>query len=123
MSNFSALLRRADTLRRHESNPLTQAWWAGYLRGLRRAYHRNFGTDEEHAVWLGLANSDDPTQAAQGRGCAAGHTLEPRDPDCVSEKARSEEKSRPEDMISDSGPLRRFGVSKTAGRVPGTRSK
>lgn len=50
MSNFPSLLRRADTLRRLETDPIAQAWWAGYLRGLRRAFHANFGTDEEHAI-------------------------------------------------------------------------
>ncbi|MBP8961222.1 hypothetical protein KBG31_03300 [Patescibacteria group bacterium] len=29
------------------------AYWRGYQRGLRRLYHgNNFGTDEEHAVWI-----------------------------------------------------------------------
>ena len=43
---------------------------AGYMRGLRRSYHgENFGTDEEHAKWLTLAEDDqDETRRERGRG-------------------------------------------------------
>ena len=45
MSNFSSLMRRADTIRRFETDPLIETWWAGYMRGLRRAHHgETFGT-------------------------------------------------------------------------------
>ncbi len=34
-------------------------YWNGYMRGLRRRYHgENFGTEEEHQLWL-TANGDD----------------------------------------------------------------
>ena len=82
MSAFASLLRRADTLRRVESDPVRAEWWAGYMRGLRRAHHgERFGTEAEHALWCSAAKSDDPMRAALGRGYRAGLTLEPRDPD------------------------------------------
>ena len=88
MSQFASLLRRADTLRRLESAQpgydavLRAEWWAGYMRGLRRAHHgERFGTEAEHALWMAAADSDDPQRAALGRGYRAGLTLEPRDPE------------------------------------------
>lgn len=36
MSKFQSLMRRADTLRRTETDPIKSDWWAGYMRGLRR---------------------------------------------------------------------------------------
>ena len=79
---FAALLRRADTLRRHENDPSRSAWWTGYMRGLRRAHHgESFGTAAEHQLWLSAAESDDPSRAALGRGYRAGLTLSMRDPD------------------------------------------
>lgn len=82
MSNFASLLRRADTLRRIETDPLLAEWWAGYQRGLRRAHHGDrFGTPAQHDLWLSAADSTDPMRAALGRGYRAGLTLEARDPD------------------------------------------
>lgn len=87
MSDFASLLRRADTCRRIESEQggykaiLRAEWWAGYMRGLRRAHHgERFGTDAEHALWLSASESTDPSRAALGRGYRAGLTLEPHDP-------------------------------------------
>lgn len=81
MSNFTSLMRRADTLLRLESDPIRTDWWAGYMRGLRRAHHgEQFGTDAEHQMWLAAADSDIPNRAALGHGYRAGLTLEPRDP-------------------------------------------
>lgn len=32
-------------------------YWHGYMRGLRRAHHgERFGTDDEHRLWLSLAD-------------------------------------------------------------------
>ena len=31
-ASFASLLRRADTLRRHEDDPSRAAWWTGYMR-------------------------------------------------------------------------------------------
>lgn len=82
MRPHASLLRRADTLRRMTSNPVESAWWAGYMRGLRRAHHGEaFGTQAEHDLFLSAASSDNPQRAALGRGYLAGLTLEPRDPD------------------------------------------
>lgn len=50
-----------------------QEFWAGYMRGLRRNYHgENFGTDEEHALWMAAANSTDKTRKMRGLGYQAG---------------------------------------------------
>lgn len=92
MSNFASLMRRADTLRRGENDPVKQDWWTGYMRGLRRAHHgAAFGTESEHQMWLSLgevANGMNSKQAvlsasraALGRGYRAGLTLTMRDPD------------------------------------------
>lgn len=82
MSNFSSLMRRADTLRRVESDPIRAEWWAGYMRGLRRAHHgERFGSATENELWIAAAESTDPMRAAIGRGYRAGLTLESRDPE------------------------------------------
>lgn len=82
MSNFSSLMRRADTLRRIDPDPIAQSWWVGYQRGLRRAHHgESFGTQVEHALYSAAINSDDPDRAALGRGYAAGLTLTMREPE------------------------------------------
>lgn len=82
MSSFTTLMRRADTLRRVESDPIRADWWTGYMRGLRRAHHgENFGTIAEHELWLSAAESTDPARAALGRGYAAGLTLTAMEPD------------------------------------------
>jgi hypothetical protein len=85
VSDFASLMRRADTLRRVEPDPIRAEWYAGYMRGLRRAHHgERFGTKAEHDLWLAAADSDDPSRAALGRGYRAGLTLEAHDP--ISEK-------------------------------------
>ena len=33
MSNFQSLMRRADTMRRIETDYLREAWWTGYIKG------------------------------------------------------------------------------------------
>lgn len=82
MSTFVSLMRRADTMRRIETDPVHSEWWAGYIRGLRRAHHgERFGTEAEHALWSSAAESTDPKRAALGRGYRAGLTLESRDPE------------------------------------------
>ena len=82
MSNFQSLMRRADTLRRLETDPIRAEWYVGYVRGLRRAHHgENFGTASEHEMWFDAAGSSDPMRAALGRGYRAGLTLTMRDPE------------------------------------------
>ena len=81
MSEFSTLMRRAETLRRAENDPIKFEWWSGYMRGLRRAHHgEQFGTAAEHDLWSSAAESDDPSRRAPGEGDRAGWTLEPREP-------------------------------------------
>lgn len=80
MTNFQKLMRRADTMRRHDD--VHRDWWTGYIRGLRRAHHGEmFGTDAEHALFLSAADSDDPSRAALGHGYRAGLTMTAADPD------------------------------------------
>jgi hypothetical protein len=44
-------------------------YWIGYQRGLRRSYHGSaFGTDEEHDLWMGLADDEDQGRAERGQG-------------------------------------------------------
>jgi len=65
-----------------ETDPIKADWWAGYIRGLRRAYHgERFGTEAEHQAHLDAASSNNELRAAHGRGYAAGLTLEPHDPE------------------------------------------
>lgn len=82
MSNFQSLMRRADTFRRLlDNDQLEEAWWTGYMRGLRRAHHgERFGTEAEHELWYSATESTDPSRAALGRGYRAGLTMEMRDP-------------------------------------------
>lgn len=79
MNDFRSLMRRADTLRRHD--PDHGPWWTGYIRGMRRAHHGdNFGTAAEHELYLSAADSPDPQRAALGRGYRAGLTLTEQNP-------------------------------------------
>lgn len=82
VSKFASLMRRADTLRRVEPDPVRAEWYAGYMRGLRRAHHgERFGTEAEHDLWLSAYESPDPMRAALGRGYRSGLTLEPHEPE------------------------------------------
>lgn len=81
MSQFAALMRRADTMRRIENDAARETWLAGYMRGLRRAHHgERFGTLAEHEMWLAAESSHDVMRAALGRGYRAGLTLQWHDP-------------------------------------------
>ena len=81
MADFASLMRRADALRRIETDPVKSDWWAGYMRGLRRAHHgERFGTEAEHQLWLSAAESPDPSRAALCNGYLAGLTLTAREP-------------------------------------------
>lgn len=81
MTAFASLLRRADTCRRAESDPIIGAWWTGYMRGLRRAHHgESFGTGAEHELWLSASESPDKQRAALGDGYRAGLTGQFRNP-------------------------------------------
>ena len=76
-----SLITRANALRQYETDPIKQEWWVGYLRGLRRAHHgENFGTTDEHNLYLNAITSSDPSRAALGRGYHDGLTLTVKEP-------------------------------------------
>jgi len=54
--------------------PENQDYWMGYQRGLRRLHHgENFGTEEEHALWMAAIDSDDESRSTRGRGYRDGY--------------------------------------------------
>jgi hypothetical protein len=70
---FRSEMRRAEAMRKTCYDPMMSDYWAGYIRGLRRAYHgENFGTPEEHALWLAAVNSEDKSRKQRGRGYSDG---------------------------------------------------
>lgn len=51
-------------------------YWMGYQRGLRRRYHGEiFGTEDEHSLWMSLADDDTPDRINRGRGYRDGFNL------------------------------------------------
>jgi hypothetical protein len=65
---FKSEMRRAETMR-GLADPMMAEYWAGYIRGLRRAYHgEKFGEPGEHEKWLSAANSRDESRKQRGRG-------------------------------------------------------
>jgi hypothetical protein len=65
-STFKSTMFYAEVMRSTENRP---DYWAGYRRGLRRAYHGDrFGTEEEHILWSSLADSDDRQRSECGLG-------------------------------------------------------
>lgn len=76
----TALLRRVAQLLRGSVDDDRQSWLQGYQRGLRRAIHgERFGTADEHALWLSMADSPDGRRAEMGRGYRAGLARAPLD--------------------------------------------
>jgi hypothetical protein len=72
---FKFEMHRAETMR-GLADPMMAEYWAGYIRGLRRAYHgEKFGTAEEHEKWLSAANSRDESRKQRGRGYKDGLTF------------------------------------------------
>jgi hypothetical protein len=64
---FEYEMGRARTMQGLESD--SAEYWAGYQRGLRRAYHgKHFGTPAEHELWLASINSDDTFRRQRGQG-------------------------------------------------------
>jgi len=54
-------------------------YWGGYRRGLRRKFHgENFGTLEEHELWMAAISSDDPQRQDRGRGYRKGFNFKQR---------------------------------------------
>lgn len=73
---FKSEMRRAETMRR-DADPDRSEYWAGYIRGLRRAYHgKKFGAAEEHALWLSLVDRDDDRSKQRGQGYRDGLAFE-----------------------------------------------
>ena len=69
---FQSNSRAADTFRRLSQYP-DDDFWAGYRRGLNRHYHgENFGTEDEHLLWLASVDSADVGRQMRGRGYRAG---------------------------------------------------
>jgi hypothetical protein len=68
---FQSEMLRADAMRKCDTD--NAEFWTGYQRGLRRAFHgENFGTAEEHNLWLSLVDDADPMRRQRGRGYHAG---------------------------------------------------
>lgn len=65
---FRSEMRRAMAM--EKTTDIDRAeYWRGYQRGLRRAYHgEKFGTPEEHALWLSLADRADERSKQRGQG-------------------------------------------------------
>ena len=81
MSDFKSLLTRAALM--HElcvDDPLAEAWWRGYQRGLRRAHYGQYGSESEHEALLAAVGSRDRQRDALGLGYRAGLTLEWAEP-------------------------------------------
>jgi len=47
----------------------SSAYWKGYMRGLRVAYHgKEFETQEEHRKWMALVHDTDEIKQEMGKG-------------------------------------------------------
>ena len=75
-TRFMAEMAKARASDKHGERSV--AYWQGYERGLRRQYHGDkFGTAQEHALWLSLADDgSDPSN--RERGARAGRRIDPR---------------------------------------------
>ena len=64
---FLSLMRKART---HSYLGVNADYWHGYQRGLRRGFLGDlFGTDDEHKVWMSLAEGGTDTAGRErGRG-------------------------------------------------------
>jgi len=70
---FKHEMHRAKAMQQLED----QDYWHGYQRGLRRRYHgENFGTEDEHALWMAAIDSDDESRSARGQGYRDGFVPE-----------------------------------------------
>lgn len=76
--NPKALITAANALRRLTQSAEEKNFWVGYLRGVRRAEHgEKFGTEDDHRLWLALADDIMPDRRARGLGYRAGLKLIP----------------------------------------------
>ena len=63
---YKSKIFHAEVMRDIENRP---DYWAGYCRGLQRAFHgEQFGTEEEHAHWISLADQGDMQSYERGHG-------------------------------------------------------
>ena len=68
-AKFETLLKDAEAQRKAASDPGEAEYLAGYIRGLRRAYHGTaFGTEAEHKLWSGLIVRRDQNSQKRGQG-------------------------------------------------------
>ena len=66
MQTFKSKIFHAEVMRNIENR---RDYWAGYCRGLQRAFHgKQFDTEEEHAFWSSLTELPDVQSRARGRG-------------------------------------------------------
>ena len=69
----------AKSLSESSKSPDSDDFWIGYQRGLRRLYHgKNFGTLEEHILWMSLIDDRDKSREMRGAGYRfgfAGHDI------------------------------------------------
>jgi len=82
-STFEREMHRAEAMRTAGDQP---DYWSGYIRGLRRQFHgEKFGTEGEHAKWMGLADEPTESRAQRGRGYRDGFSFgsDPRIPTTV----------------------------------------
>lgn len=71
---FKHEMNQAKTFQHISSS---SAYWQGYQRGLRRAYHGSkFGTQAEHELWMNMINNKDYTRQERGKGYLAAINLE-----------------------------------------------
>ena len=70
---FEHAMAEAKTMQRLENHD----YWMGKQRGLRRRFHgENFGTEDEHELWMASIDSDDESRSARGRGYRDGYIPE-----------------------------------------------
>lgn len=71
---FEREIKRAKKLASVENNE----YWSGYQRGLQRRFlGEEFATDEEHELWLTMADSRDDRRRRLGKGYVAGYGAHP----------------------------------------------
>ena len=71
--SFEHEMAKAQAMRSAGDRP---EYWAGYMRGVRRRYHGdNFGTEDEHRLWMSLSDDSDQTRADRGQGYRDGYEV------------------------------------------------
>ena len=70
---FKTSMRAAQKFESMAAQPHESEFWSGFQRGLRRLYHgENFGTENEHILWMALADSPYESRRMKGRDYRAG---------------------------------------------------